>query len=119
MRSLFPNSQNSVEKIRLQNDVTIDVYVWRSPEGIKIATHMIMGCPECKYPLSMASSEYDFDEDTLGHQLDCPARWKKTSSVNVNDRIVQVVELNKGKPVIQRCGWRGYILEGVVVTKGD
>ena len=117
MRSLFPNSSNVVEKLRLDDDHTVDVYVWTSPEGIKIATHMILACPACNYPLSLASSEFDFDEVTLSHTIKCPSRWKKCTSTVVEGKELHLAELNeKGKPVIQRCGWSGYIVDGRVVS---
>jgi len=118
MKSLFPTSTKSVEQIRLKNDHCCDVYVWTSPEGVKIATHMIMACPECGYPLSLASSEFDFDTLTLRHELKCPARWKKTSPTKVGSRSLRIAELNeKGKPVIQRCGWKGYVIDGELVNE--
>tara|TARA_B100001057_G_scaffold495992_1_gene596291 strand:- start:1893 stop:2255 length:363 start_codon:yes stop_codon:yes gene_type:complete len=116
MKSLFPNSSNVVEKLRLGEDRTVDVYVWTSPEGVKIATHMIFGCPSCNYPLSLASSEFDFEELTLSHVIKCPSRWKKCTSTIVEGKSLSLAELNeKGKPIIQRCGWSGYIVEGRVV----
>ena len=118
MKSLFPKSDKVVESIRLDNDSVCDVYVWNSPEGVKIATHMIMPCPQCSYPLSLATSEFDFETNTLSHVLKCPSRWKKTSTAQVGDRSLRLAELNeKGKPVIQRCGWKGYIIDGKVVAQ--
>lgn len=115
MKSLFPTSTKSVEQIRLQDDTVCDVYTWTSPEGIKIATHMIMPCPECSYPLSLASSEFDFDSLTLLHELKCPARWKKVESQKVGKQTLRLVQLNeKGKPIIQRCGWKGVIVKGKI-----
>ena len=118
MKSLFPTSNKSVETVLLDGDHKCDVYVWNSPEGVKIATHMILPCPQCGYPLSVATSEFDFDAKTLMHELKCPARWKKVSFTDVGARSVRLAELNeKGKPVIQRCGWRGYIIEGELISE--
>ena len=115
MKSLFPASNKVVEKIRLDDDHTCDVYTWISPEGIKIATHMIMSCPSCSYPLSMATSEFDFESKTLNHKLKCPARWKKTSVEDVNGVKLRITDLNeKGRPIFQRCGWQGFIIGGCV-----
>jgi hypothetical protein len=117
MKSLFPTSNKNVETIRLDNDTKCDVYVWNSPEGVKIATHMIMPCPSCNYPLSLATSEFDFDVKTLKHELKCPARWKKTTTTTIGERSLILAELNeKGKPVIQRCGWKGYIVDGELIS---
>ena len=69
MKSLFPSSNKAVEQIRLGEDSTCDVYTWVSPEGVKIAAHMIMPCPSCGYPLSLATSEFDFDSNTLSHKV--------------------------------------------------
>lgn len=119
MKSLFPTSNKTVEIVRLDDENKCDVYVWNSPEGVKIATHMILPCPQCNYPLSLATSEFDFDTKTLRHELKCPARWKKTSPTQVGSRSVRLAELNeKGRPIIQRCGWRGYVLDGEVITEG-
>lgn len=118
MKSLFPASTKSVEKIRLGEDTMCDIYIWTSPEGVKIATHMIMPCPECGYPLSLATSEFDFESKTLSHKLKCPARWKKTSKEVVEGKEIILAELNeKGKPIIQKCGWRGYIVEDAVISE--
>ena len=118
MKSLFPSSNKAVEQIRLGDDVTCDVYTWVSPEDVKLATHMIMPCPSCGYPLSLATSEFDFESKTLSHRVKCPARWKKVSHADVGGRSVRMVELNeKGKPVIQRCGWSGYIIEGSIIPE--
>ena len=117
LKSLFPSSNKSVEKVVLSNDNCVDVYVWISPENVKIATHMIMPCPECSYPLSLSSSEFNFDDKTLGHALKCPARWKKVRTETIQGRTICLAELNeKGKPIIQRCGWSGYIVDGDIVT---
>ena len=118
MKSLFPTSNKTVETVRLNDENKCDVYVWNSPEGVKIATHMILPCPQCSYPLSLATSEFDFDTKTLRHELKCPARWKKTSATKIGSRSVRLAELNeKGKPVIQRCGWKGYIIDGELITE--
>ena len=120
MKSLFPHSTKNVELIRLGEEYTCDVYVWTSPEDVKIATHMIMSCPRCGYPLSLATSEFNFEEKTLGHKVKCPARWKKMSQERVGDKHIRLAALNeKGSPIIQRCGWRGYIINGEVVTNDN
>lgn len=117
MKSLFPTSKNAVEKVQLDGDRACDVYVWTSPEGVKIAAHMILHCPECTYPLSLATSEFDFDSRTLNHKLKCPARWKKTQVESIDGVEFRVTELNeKGKPTIQRCGWQGFIRDGRLLT---
>jgi hypothetical protein len=117
MQALFPNSSNVVEKLRVGEDSAVDVYVWTSPEGIKIATHMILACPACNYPLSLASSEFDFDELTLSHTIKCPSRWKKCITTVVEGKVLRLAELNeKKKPIVQRCGWSGYIVEGRIVS---
>ena len=116
MKSLFPRSAKCVETLRLSEDRQCDVYVWTSPEGVKIATHMIMPCPSCGYPLSLSTSEFEFEEKTLGHKIKCPARWKKSYSETVDGKIVRMVELNeKGKAIVQKCNWSGYILHGEIV----
>ena len=116
MKSLFPSSNNKVETIRLKGDVSCDVYVWVSPEGVKIATHMIMNCPDCAYPLSLSTSEFVFDEVTLNHQVKCPARWKKSTMQVVKVKKLRMVNVNeKGKPSIQRCGFSGYIINGELI----
>lgn len=118
MKSLFPSSSKSIETVRLNDDYTCDVYTWVSPEGVKIAAHMIFACPECSYPLSLATSEFDFDEKTLRHKVRCPARWKKTSHDEVNGIQIQVTELNeKGRPIFQKCGWSGYIHKGRLISE--
>lgn len=115
MRSLFPTSNKAVETVRLNDEHSCDVYVWVSPEGVKIAAHMIMACPACGYPLSLATSEFDFDSKTLSHKVKCPARWKKTVVEDVVGRRVHLAELNeKGRPIFQKCGWTGYIVDGNV-----
>jgi len=117
MKSLFPASNKAVEQVRLNGDHTCDVYTWVSPEGVKIAAHMIMACPSCGYPLSLATSEFDFDKKTLRHKVKCPARWKKTSVQEVSGTSFVVTELNeKGRPVFQRCSWEGYIIKGAIVV---
>jgi len=119
MKALFPSDIDKdvhIEKVRFGESHSCDVYIWNSPDGIKIATHMIMSCPQCGYPLTLAPSEFNFEEKTLGHVLKCPARWKKTSSATVNNATLQLAELNeKGKPIIVRCGWEGYIVKGELV----
>lgn len=118
MKSLFSASTRNVETIRIDEDTTCDVYVWTSPEGVKIATHMIMPCPKCDYPLTLATSEFDFEEKTLGHKLKCPARWKKTTQAKVGEQEITLVDLNeKGNPIIQKCHWKGYIFKGKVITE--
>lgn len=118
MKSLFPSSTKSVETLRLSDDNSIDVYVWTSPENVKIATHMIMSCPSCGYPLSMASSEFDFDKNTLGQELKCPARWKKQYTKSIKGKTLNLVEVNeKGRPIIQRCGWKGFIVDNKLISK--
>jgi len=119
LKSLFPQSNKSVETIRLSEDTQCDVYVWVSPEGVKIATHMVMPCPSCNYPLSLVTSEFDFESKTLSHTLKCPARWKKSYLETVDGEDVRMVELNeKGKPIVQRCGWQGFIVAGKLISKG-
>lgn len=116
MKSLFPSSNKAVEQIRLSEDSTCDVYTWVSPEGVKIAAHMIMPCPDCGYPLSLATSEFDFDSKTLSHKVKCPARWKKTSVEDVGGSTLRITQMNeKGRPIFQRCGWLGYIVDGRLV----
>ena len=116
MKSLFPSSSKSVETIRLSEGHKCDVYVWVSPEGVKIAAHMIMSCPCCGYPLSLATSEVDFDTKTLAHRVKCPARWKKTAVENIKGKDLRMAQLNeKGRPIFQKCGWTGYVVEGSVV----
>ena len=113
MKSLFPASSKSVETVRLNDEHTCDVYIWVSPEGVKIAAHMIFHCPSCGYPLSLATSEFDFDSKTLSHKIKCPARWKKTAVETIDGRKLHLAELNeKGRPVFQKCGWNGYIVDG-------
>ena len=120
MKSLFPSSTKNVETLRLSEDRQCDVYVWTSPEGVKLATHMVMACPSCGYPLSLVTSEFDFDEKTLSHKIKCPARWKKSYIDKIDGESVRLVALNeKGKPIVQRCGWRGYIIKGDVRSVGE
>lgn len=115
MKSLFPTSSKSVETVRLNDDHTCDVYVWVSPEGVKIAAHMIMACPCCGYPLSLATSEFDFESKTLSHKIKCPARWKKTAVETIGGKKLHLSHLNeKGRPVFKKCGWSGYIVEGQI-----
>lgn len=117
MKPLFPNSQLSVEKIRVGENTFCDLYVWTSPESIKIATHMIMACPKCGYPLTLAPSEFNFEEKTLGQKLRCPARWKKVTVEDVDGVTLRIAEINeKGRATIQKCNWQGYILKDKVIT---
>ena len=118
MKSLFPASSQAVEQIHLHDDHKCDVYTWVSPDGVKIAAHMIMACPSCGYPLSLATSEFDFEDQSLRHIIKCPARWKKTKTECVGDSTLHITELNeKGRPVYRKCGWQGYIMRGDVITK--
>ena len=116
MKSLFPSSNKQVEKVQLADNMTCDVYVWVSPENVKIAAHMIFSCPACSYPLSLATSEFDFDSKTLSHKIKCPARWKKTTLEVVDGKQLHIVELNeKARPIFLKCGWRGYIVDGQIL----
>jgi hypothetical protein len=121
MKSLFPNNEKKVNQIlftyKNKASVSSDVYMWKSPDGLHIATHMIMPCPKCNHPLSLSVSEFDFDKKTLKHLIKCPSRWKKLEDdLIINDETIKMVEINeKGKPITQRCGWKGYIIQGEVI----
>jgi hypothetical protein len=120
VKSLFPNSALHVDKVRIGDGIFCDLYVWTSPEGVRIATHMIMACPKCGYPLTLAPSEFNFEDKTLGQKLRCPARWKKVTSEEVNGVTLRVAEINeKGKATIQKCNWQGYIIQDKVVNDDD
>lgn len=123
MKPLFPSDNDKnvqVNKLRIGDNHSCDVYVWNSPDGVQIATHMIMSCPKCGHPLSLSPSEFNFDEKTLGHVLKCPARWKKTSDATIRNENIRLAELNeKGKPIFVRCGWEGYILKGEIITNDN
>jgi hypothetical protein len=121
MKSLFPTNEKKVNQIHFnykdKKNISSDVYMWESPEGLHIATHMIMPCPKCNHPTSLSVSEFDFESKTLNHLIKCPSRWKKLDNdLIINDETIKMVELNeKGKPIYQKCGWRGYIIQGEVV----
>jgi len=120
MKSLFPSATSNVDVVRIGETTTCDVYVWTSPEGVRIATHMIMSCPRCGYPLTLIPSEFNFEEKTLSHKLRCSARWKKTTTESVDGEELRLAELNeKGRPIIQKCGWQGYIHKDKVITDAD
>ena len=74
-----------------------------------------MACPNCKYPLSLSVSEFNFESNTLHHKIRCPARWKKGEMVLIDDETRFMAELNsKNKPIILRCNWTGHLIEGRV-----
>ena len=111
-KALFPSESGGVEHIVL-NGTRCAVYIWTPADGTRVAVHMIMNCPKCGYPINLAPSEFDFDSKTLRHEVRCAGRWKKVSSTCIDGETVNLTELNeKGKPIIIRCGWRGYILDG-------
>ena len=117
MKSLFPSPILNVDNVRIGDHGVCDVYVWTSPEGVRIATHMIMACPKCGYPLTLAPSEFNFEDKTLGQKLRCPARWKKAITEEVNGQTLRIVEINdKGKATIEKCNWQGYILKDKVIN---
>ena len=112
MRSVFPSSTKMTESM-VFGEHRCDLYTWKAPDGTSVATHMVLPCPNCEYPLSLAVSEFDFDTQTLQHKIKCPGRWRKGHTVSIDDESVFMAELNdKGKPVILRCGWSGYLING-------
>jgi len=118
MKSLFPNNESNVKQVLFsykdRRNVSGDVYMWNSPDGTKIATHMILPCPNCGHPMSLVVGEFDFETKTLRHLVKCSARWKKLSEETENSNL-KLIELNdKGKPVIIRCSWKGIIFNGVI-----
>jgi len=123
MKPLFPSDNDKhvhIEKVLIGDSHSCEVYIWNSPDGVKIATHMIMSCPQCGYPLTLAPSEFNFEEKTLGHILKCPARWKKMSQTTVKNSPIRLAELNeKGRPIVVRCGWEGFIVKGELQKHDD
>lgn len=122
MKSLFPNVRKNVELVSLTegeslNDVKADVYMWTAADGTTLAAHMIMPCPNCSYPISLAVGEFDFESKTLRHLVKCPARWKKLSG-ETSVSGMKLLELNdKGRPVVIRCSWTGFIEKGRIIEK--
>lgn len=113
MKPTFPANEKT-ESLML-GDHQATLYVWKSPDGTDVATHLILKCPNCQYPLSLAVSEFDFKDKTLHHKIRCPARWRKGEMVLVDDDAVFMADLNtKGKPSILRCNWTGHIYKGVL-----
>jgi len=113
MKSKFQISHETETLIFGEHQATM--YVWRAPDGERIGTHLILACPSCKFPLSLAVSEFNFETNTLHHQIRCPARWRKGEQVLIDGESRFMAELNpKGKPTILRCNWSGHIIEGQV-----
>ena len=110
--STLPNGPDMTLMSMEQNTINPGELPWPMIVG---GEEVDPACPNCKYPLSLSVSEFNFESSTLHHKIRCPARWKKGEMVLIDGETRFMAELNsKNKPIILRCNWTGHLIEGRV-----
>ena len=114
MKPLYTPTMVRIDTLLFGN-LKCDVYKWIAPDGTEIAVHMILPCPNCSYPISLAVSEFSFSTHSLAHKIICPGRWKDTYKQVLGDKTLTFAQIdNKGKALIKRCGFQGILHEGLL-----